>query len=86
MKSWRPNYFQLLNSFLGEVYFRISKNHGLFISEVIRRFYNHDWDIIMLMRRYGEEIKIEQRQIKEAEKRAKEAKRNKRRMRRRKTW
>lgn len=85
MKSWKPNYFQLLNSFLGEVYFRISKNHGLFISEVIRRFYNHDWDIIMLMRRYGEEIKVEQQQIREAKKRAKEAK-GKRRMRGRYKW
>lgn len=47
----------------------------------MRGFYNHDWDIIMLMRRYGEEIKSEQKRAKELEKQAREAKR-KRRMRR----
>lgn len=47
----------------------------------MRGFYNHDWDIILLMRRYGEEIKIEQKRAKELEKQAREAKRRKRRMR-----
>ena len=48
----------------------------------MKGFYNHDWDIIMLSRKYGEEIKIEQKRIIQAEKEAKKAKRNKRRMRR----
>ncbi|MBO6275340.1 MAG: hypothetical protein J6M91_07385 [Methanobrevibacter sp.] len=47
----------------------------------MRGFYNHDWDIILLMRRYGEEIKIEQKRAKELEKQAREAKHRKRRMR-----
>ncbi len=78
---WKLNYFQLLDSFLGEVYFRIAKNHGLMISEVMKRFYEHDWDIIMLMRKYGEEIKIEQENAKEMKRKAREAKRKSRRMR-----
>ncbi|MBO6274074.1 MAG: hypothetical protein J6M91_00785 [Methanobrevibacter sp.] len=59
----------------------MSKHMGIPISEVIRGFYNHDWDTILLMRRYGEEIKLEQKRAKEIEKQAREAKR-KRRMRR----
>lgn len=45
-------------------------------------FYNHDWDIILLMRRYGEEIKLEQKRAKEIEKQARDAKRKRRKMRR----
>lgn len=53
------NYFHLLDSFVGEVYFRVSKHLSITISEVMKGFYTHDWDIILLMRRYGEEIKLE---------------------------
>ncbi|WP_407454406.1 hypothetical protein [Methanobrevibacter sp.] len=52
------------------------------MSEVIKGFYNHDWDILMLMRKYGEEIKNEQRKIREMEREARKVKRKKR-MRRR---
>lgn len=67
-------YFQLLDNFVGEVYFRVSKHLHVPISEVIRGFYNRNWDIIMLMRRYGEEIKIEQKNIKKMKE---EARKNK---------
>lgn len=66
---------------MGEVYFRVSKHLQITISEVMRGFYNHDWDIIMLMRRYGEEIKLEQQRAKKIEQDAREAKRKSRRMR-----
>lgn len=76
-------YFQLLDNFVGEVYFRVSKHLHVPISEVIRGFYNHDLDIIMLMRRYGEEIKMEQDNIKKMKQKAHEnkLKNKKRRMR-----
>ena len=56
------NYFPMLDSFVGEVYFRVSKHLSIPISEVIHGFFCYDIDIIMLMRKYGEEIKAEQRQ------------------------
>ena len=71
-------YFQMLDNFVGEVYFRVSKHLSITISEVIRRFYNYDWDIKMLMRKYGEEIKNEQLQAEKLEKQAKKAKLNRR--------
>lgn len=74
-------YFHLLDSFLGEVYFRVSKHMSIPISKVIKGFYDHDWDIILLMRKYGEEIKLEQKRAKEIKKQVREAKK-KRRMRR----
>ena len=84
MKTLKWIYFHLLDSFVGEVYFRVSKHLSIPISEVTRRFYadERDWDIIMLMRKYGEEIKAEQKKIKQMEKEALKAKR-KSRMRRR---
>lgn len=71
----------MLDSFIGEVYFRVSKHLSIPISNVIRGFYNKDWDIIMLMRKYGEEIKAEQKRLKEMEKEARKLK-QKSRMRR----
>lgn len=71
-----------MDSFVGEVYFRVSKHLSIPISEVIKGFYNHDWDILMLMRKYGEEIKSEQKRVREMEKEARRAK-QKNRMRRR---
>ena len=68
----------MLDNFVGEVYFRVSKHLSITISEVIRRFYNYDWDIKMLMRKYGEEIKNEQLQAEKLEKQAKKAKLNRR--------
>ena len=47
----------------------------------MRGFYNHDWDIILLMRRYGEEIKSEQKRAKKVEQEVREAKKKRRRMR-----
>ena len=73
----------MLDSFVGEVYFRVSKHLCIPISEVIRGFYNRDWDIILLMRKYGEEIKAEQKRIKQMKKEAKKAKSKSKRMRRR---
>jgi hypothetical protein len=71
----------MLNSFLGEVYFRVSKHLSIPISSVIRGFYNHDWDIIMLMRKYGEEIKLEQKHAQKMKEQAKKNKSASRRMR-----
>ena len=82
MRTWKLIYFHLLDSFVGEVYFRVSKHLSIPISRVIKGFYNRDWDIMMLMRKYGEEIKAEQKKIREMEKEARRAK-QKNRMRRR---
>ena len=82
MKIWKLIYFQMLDSFVGEVYFRVSKHLSIPISEVIRGFYDRDWDIILLMRKYGEEIKSEQKRIKQMEKEARKAKRKSKHMRR----
>lgn len=82
MRTLKWIYFHLLDSFVGEVYFRVSKHLSIPISEVIRGFYNRDWDILMLMRKYGEEIKNEQKRVREMEKEARRAK-QKNRMRRR---
>lgn len=71
----------MLDSFIGEVYFRVSKHLSIPISSVIRGFYDRDWDIIMLMRKYGEEIKTEQKRIREMEREARKVK-SKNRMRR----
>lgn len=73
----------MLDSFIGEVYFRVSKHLAIPISSVIRGFYNWDWDIIMLMRKYGEEIKNEQKRIKKMESEARKAKSKSKHMRRR---
>ena len=51
----RKNYFHLLDSFIGEVYFRVSKHLHIPISEVIYK--RNDLDIMMLMRKYGMEIR-----------------------------
>ncbi len=67
-------YFQLLDSFIGEVYFRVSKHLHIPISEVMYGFRYHDIDIIMLMRKYGEEIKSEYRQAKKIEQESKKQK------------
>ena len=42
---------------------------------------SHDLDIIMLMRKYGEEIKLEQKQARKIEAEARESKRKMRRRR-----
>ena len=70
-----------MDSFIGEVYFRVSKHLSVPISEVIRGFYNKDWDMIMLIRKYGEEIKFEQKRAREIKKESEKAKRKSRRMR-----
>lgn len=43
-------------------------------SEIMRSFYNYDWDIILLARKYGEEIKLEQKQANVLKKKSREAK------------
>lgn len=81
MKTWKLTYFQMLDSFVGEVYFRVSKHLSIPISDVIRGFFNRDWDIILLMRKYGEEIKSEHKRIKQMKKEAQKAKSKSKRMR-----
>lgn len=71
-------YFHLLDSVLGQTYFRVSKHLSIPISEVIFRFYSHDLDIIMLMRMYGEELKREYEHAKKIEKESRQSKFKKR--------
>ena len=70
----RKNYFHLLDSFIGEVYFRVSKHLHIPISEVIYK--RNDLDIMMLMRKYGMEIRHEQDQIRELNKQRRKNNRN----------
>ena len=51
------NYFQLTNSFYGEVYFRVSKHLGWLPSEVIKKKFNHDIKFLIL--KYSQEIRNE---------------------------
>ena len=64
------NYFQLVNSFYGEVYFRISKHLGITISEVIRKKFT--LDIKFLIMRYSQEIRAEIKRAKKIEDETKE--------------
>ena len=57
------NYFQLANSFYGEVYFRISKHLGIPVSEVIQKKFT--WDIKFLIMKYSQQIRVEAKQAKE---------------------
>ena len=75
----KKNYFRLLDSFLGEVYFRVSKHLCIPISEVIYK--RNDLDMMMLMRKYGEEIKQEQKEIRKAREEARKSKNRRGRMR-----
>lgn len=56
------NYFQIANSFYGEVYFRISKHLHILPSEVIKKKFTPD--IRFLIMKYSQQIRNE---IKEAE-------------------
>ena len=58
-------YFQLANSFYGEVYFRVSKHLGCLPSEVIRKKFNPD--IKFLIIKYTQIILKEIEQNKELE-------------------
>ena len=51
------NYFQMANSFYGEVYFRISKHLGWLPSEVIKNKFNPD--IKFLIFKYSQQIRKE---------------------------
>ena len=64
------NYFQLVNSFYGEVYFRISKHLGITISEVIKKKFT--FDIKFLIMRYSQEIRAEIKRAKKIEEETKE--------------
>lgn len=75
----KKNYFRLLDSFLGEVYFRVSKHLCIPISEVIYK--RNDLDMMMLMRKYGEEIKQEQKEIRKAREEARKNRNRRGRMR-----
>ena len=51
------NFFQLCNSFIGEVYFRISRDFGIMPSEVIRKKFTPDMKFLIL--KYSEQIRQE---------------------------
>ena len=57
------NYFQLINSFYGEVYFRVSKHLGWLPSEVIKKKFNPDIKFLIL--KYSQEIRNEIKQSEE---------------------
>ena len=57
MQTVTRNYFQLVNSLPGEVYFRISKHLGCTVSDVIKRKLTPD--IKFLIMRYTLEIQQE---------------------------
>jgi hypothetical protein len=57
------NYFQLTNSFYGEVYFRVSKHLGWLPSEVIKNKFNPDIKFLIL--KYSQEIRNEIKQSEE---------------------
>ena len=57
------NYFQLANSFYGEVYFRISKQLGWLPSEVIRKKFTPD--IKFLIMKHSQEIFNEMKRAEE---------------------
>ena len=65
MTKLKRSCFQLLDSFIGEVYFRVAKHFHIGILEVMNRFFSHDLEIMILMRKYGEEVKMEQKRAKE---------------------
>lgn len=57
------NYFQVANSFYGEVYFRVSKHLGWLPSEVIRQKFTPD--IRFLIMKYAKQIMTEVKQAEE---------------------
>lgn len=69
----RGNYFQLLNSFWGEVYFRVSKHLGVSIVEVIRRKFLIEYKTLIMY--YSQELRYE---IQEQERMKNEQRRMKR--------
>ena len=54
-------YFLLIKSFVGQVYFRVSKHLSIPISQVIREKFNPDMKLLIMF--YSEEIRQEQREI-----------------------
>lgn len=64
------NYFQLANSFYGEVYFRVSKHLGWLPSEVIRKKFNIDVKFLII--KYSQELRAEIKRAKEIEEKTKE--------------
>lgn len=59
------NFFQLVTSFMGEVYFRIAKDFGIMPTEVIRKKFTPDMRFLIL--KYSEQIRQEQKANKEME-------------------
>lgn len=55
------NYFQLSNSLIGEIYFRVSKHLGWRPSEVVKHKYEND--IKFLIIKYASIIREEQEEI-----------------------
>lgn len=57
------NFFQIANSFYGEVYFRVSKHLGVLPSEVIRNKFNPDYRFLIM--KYSQQILNEVKQAEE---------------------
>lgn len=51
------NFFQLVTSFMGEVYFRISKDFGIMPTEIIKKKFTPDMRFLIL--KYSEQIRQE---------------------------
>lgn len=64
------NYFQLANSFFGEVYFRVSEHLGIPVSEVIQKKFS--WDIKFLIMKYSQRLRAEIKQSQELKEKSKE--------------
>jgi hypothetical protein len=64
------NYFQLANSFYGEVYFRVSKHLGWLPSEVIKKKFLPD--VKFLIMKYSQQIHAEVKRAEEIKEKEKE--------------
>ena len=64
------NFFQLTNSFIGEVYFRIARDFGIMPTEVIRKKFTPDMRFLIL--KYSEIIRQEQKANEEMKEKLKE--------------
>lgn len=60
------NFFQIANSWQGEVYFRVSKHLNIPVSEVIRAKFNPD--IKFLIFKYHQQLVFEKREAEEIHK------------------
>lgn len=57
------NYFRLANSFVGDVYFEVSKHLGIPVSEVIKKKFT--FDIRFLIIKYSQILRNKQKEYEE---------------------